>query len=647
MNERGAALIMSLLVMTLIGAVVFSSLSLSSIDRRVSSNDALAVQAYAMAQAGAAFWKSELVDTLVFMHRNPQRYQDLLVSAPEKLVCGNLLGLGLDLNRDYPGSALVQSGAPLTPAYGATMGGMHGVTDATFEVQGSTVLLHVTGYFGDARATITDTFSISTLDLWNHALFAERASIPLQLAGRSDIRGSVHLLGTHLGPSEPAFNLNGDFLLGNAYSGLHTTVQTQLASMRLSVNDPQDLCASLRVRSGYTQLGGGAALGQANAMGRIQGIYTSHGVRGGTEGGNVHSLNGISTPYDLGNTFSFPTLDSLNPQGLSWRDALEQHALVLSGVPYDASVPGDPRNAEADDRSRLPLVSTSNGTVSIVHNPLGVALDRPGLYYLSEECDDALFEVTPSGTIATGAQPATAFRLELDQTESFVCRKYRMTGSRPNPQRDVLLVEVLWSRTAGMRQVGSQTMSSGVTSAVFGANELYVGGTSGVVVFLGKNLVIAGGQAPGAALTYRGGGVLFAERSDRSNYGFGGSMLLEVDVIPAGGQALRARSTGHVDVVTPGITSSYPVTSLLHLVARDTIIMHGAHKRFAVAIYAQETVKVMQQTLIAGGIVTRVLDAAQVPTILQVSNLGQYVSPLMPGAGNAKVVVTRQSSLRR
>jgi hypothetical protein len=647
-RQTGAALIMSLLVMSLIGVLVAASLTLSSLDRRISSNDAVSVQAHAVAQAGAAFWKSDLTDTFMFMHRNAQRYQDLTVAAPEKITCGNLLGLGLDLFRNYPQTSLVPSGSRLTPTFELVVDGVKGHADVAFEVQGSTVILHAVGHFAGARATVVEAFDITTLDLWNHALLVERVHTPTVLHGRSDIRGGVHLLATQLGPNDLALNLAAEVLLGNTYRDLDVALAQALPGLRLSVPDPQDLCASLRVRSGHTQLGGSAALGQTSPAraGHLHGIHTNHGVRGGTEGGNVHSVNGLASPYDLGNTVAFPTLDSLDPHGTTWRDALEQEALVLSGIPFNADLSSDPSNSQADDRTRLPLVSTSGGVATVISNPAGVPLDKPGLYYLGADCDGPLFGVMPDGTAAGGTQPAPAFRLEHDQTESFACRKYRMTGHAPNPQRDEVMVEVIWGRTASVRQISSQVASSGVTSAMFAANDLYLGGTSGVVMLLGKDLIITGGNAPGVAITYRGSGVLFTERSDRSNHGSGGTVYLEVDVLPAESQALRVRPTGHVDA-TAGVANTFPATALLQFVARDSIVMHRAQKRYAAAMYAQESVRVTQQTLLAGGIVTKALHAAQVPSILQVPNLGSHLSPRIPGAGSTRVVVSRASTVRR
>jgi hypothetical protein len=71
--------------------------------------------------------------------------------------------------------------------------------------------------------------------------------------------------GTHsrygLGPSDKALDISGSFGLGNTYRGLNSSLGVDAAEMRLTFPDPEDLCATLRVKSGYVEMGGNSQIG--------------------------------------------------------------------------------------------------------------------------------------------------------------------------------------------------------------------------------------------------------------------------------------------------------------------------------------------------------------------------------------------------
>jgi hypothetical protein len=96
------------------------------------------------------------------------------------------------------------------------------------------------------------------------------------------------------------------------------------------------------------------------------------------------------------------------------------------------------------------------------------------------------------------------------------------------------------------------------------------------------------------------------------------------------------------------INNTFPATATVGLVARNKVITDGAQQRFTVAMYAQESIKVVQQTLVVGGAVTQEFDAgSQVPTILYTPNLSEYLPKFMPGGRGNGVALTDVSWIRR
>ena len=658
-KNNGSALAIALILIAVLAVTVAGSLYMASVNRNISQNDAQSAQALSVAQAGTAFWKSELVSLYMYMMDNFDQYQDdlnnyLANNPATSISCNNYFAMGLDLNRDGnidSTEQLSNGGLPLSSVT-IPVSTITGTANVTFRLRGSAIGLESEGQIGRARATILEEFNISNIDMWNNAVFAADGAANATIRGRAEIRGAVHLLGEGLGPNDLALDISGSFGLGNTYRGISPSLGVNASSMRLTNADPKDLCATLRVRQGYVKMDGSSQIGYDDndptddLMHRMRGIYTNGSIVGGVEGQNVFSENGMHAKYDAGDNFQYPMLNDV-PDGetITRGKQLEEAALTFS----TNKAPG---TSNVDDRNELSLFS----------NPLLTTGD----YYLSAGCATVPFASTNElpelelawlekglGLIAsthplgrnllpmvtsyahhrpghkggdsnTGGAAASGFIIDESSTSSFSCRKFRVVGSIPNPTMDEVVAEILWDDNK---------------------NELTV---NGVIRFVGANLTLTGGNGNGVEIGYKGEGILFAEvdtydpstgRAPDFNSsqdrvpGNGGQINLEVDVLPANGE-------------------SYPLTTIVGLVARDSIVASGAQKRFTVAMYAQERVGITKQTLVAGAIVTRELSGAgganpQVPTVLYVPNLANRIPRLMPGAGGNGFSVSNFSWVRR
>lgn len=649
MSNKGFALVTMLMVVSVVGILTAGSLILSVTNLRLTRNDATASQALAAAQAGSAYWRAELVSLYMYMIENFDDYQDDIDAYNEanpgnQIACGNFMAIGVDTNRD--GSPDVGQQEWL-PAIDIPVGPSMATARVKFYTRGSAIVLDSQATVNGARGRMVDEFRVSALDMWNNAVFAGNSAASAVIQGRAEIRGSVHVLGEGLTSSDKAIDLNGAFALGNTYRNLNSSIDPTGSDnpMRLTTKDPTDLCATLRVKRGYVNMQGSAQIGFAESsnpdpfIDPMRGIFVNDGISGGTLDVNVHSANGMTAAYDAGNTFQFPYLNNINPEtGKSWREGLTAEALYLSKTD----------RLDWDDRNNPAYVGVTASNAS--HDQLyltpecfddGPGNNGDGLFGVDQQGEPTLVirKGNGEGSIAAGFAlkwgDASSTDAAKQPTPSFKCAKKRKNAYGT----DETIVEVIWDATR---------------------NELYMGGTKGVVVFRTDNLLFTGpGQFPaGAHMGYRGEGILFTEDQYGKDGGVGGSVELEFDFLPAEGNAAVSDGFGGAQMDPSGDPyrvashatrkNTYPASSLLALVADKNVMSTGAQQRFTVALFAENYVYVTKQTLVVGSIVARAFHAgSQVPTVLYVPNLAERLSDLLPGTNGTLYAVSNVAFSRR
>lgn len=643
MSNKGFALVTMLMVVSVVGILTAGSLILSVTNLRLTRNDATATQALAAAQAGSAYWRAELVSLFMHMIENFDDYQDDIdaynqANPGNQIACGNFMAVGVDTDRD--GTPDVGQNAWL-PEIEIPVGGSVAKAKVKFYTRGSAIVLDSQATVNGARGRMVDEFRVSALDMWNNAVFAGNSAANATVQGRAEIRGSVHILGEGLSSSDQALDMSGDFALGNTYRGLTNSIDPTGTSnpMRLTNNDPTDLCATLRIKHGYVGMGGSAQIAfpeSANGepyIDPLHGIFVNDGIKGGTLNKNVFSLNGMTAAYDAGNTFQFPYLDNTNPEtGRTWREGMAEHALILHRDPNTTAT--NPIYSHLDDRNKYAGVTEASATDGQIYltphcfdshpdnNSNGIfGVDQAGLHTFTVKKGNGQSVVTADGFVLKWGSSTTSA-----PTPSFSCAKKRKDDFGP----DETLVEVKWDAER---------------------NELYVGGTHGVVL-MKNNLLLTGPSASGREIGYRGEGVLFSETLNS----YGGFIEMEFDLVPADNGTAVVNADGSVATVTgnafrveqSSTPNSYPATSVLALVADRQIASQGAQQRFTVALYAEEYVYVTKQTLVVGSIVTNRFHAgSQVPTVLYVPNLAERLSDLLPGKSSVNYAVSNVAFSRR
>ena len=198
------------------------------------------------------------------------------------------------------------------------------------------------GTIGSISQAIQIYVTVVNLSPWDNAIFGGSGSAGNMVSGNVKVAGSVHILGGEdlngndildsgedknnngildgLSVGENAIDLGGTAeLVKNNYGGLEAALEAKvpaLPTVVLGADTVETLGAELRVRKGLVGLSGSSAVGEVDDPGdtdnekeTVDGAYVTDGYNGNSGAGNVHSDNGTSEAYDLGDAVSFPTLN--------------------------------------------------------------------------------------------------------------------------------------------------------------------------------------------------------------------------------------------------------------------------------------------------------------------------------------------------
>jgi len=176
------------------------------------------------------------------------------------------------------------------------------------------VWVRSTGTSGSHSKRVVAYMVVKNLNTWNNVIFGGTGQGGNAIGGNVDIRGSVHILGTSLGPSDFAMDLSGGANIGNNYTGMPVEISSRIPAIptvNFGGEVVQSLSAEVRFKNGKLGLSGTALAGSPNVTGNavketMDGMFITHGY-GGTAGtDNVNSDNGTGNSYDAGNALRFP-----------------------------------------------------------------------------------------------------------------------------------------------------------------------------------------------------------------------------------------------------------------------------------------------------------------------------------------------------
>ena len=312
-NERGTLLILAYLVIVIL---LFAGAALVVVgfnDNFVAERQKRALQAFFIAQAGMNRALNDLYNDYV----SSTSWSD-----------GTIGGLSVGPNTasfySYPcASTTVDNGS-----YVITLKNVTGASDQAWVKSVGTV--------GDVSQTIQVYAKITSVSPWNNAIFAGSGASGQAINGNVDVHGPVHILGNGLQSTDVAMAMSGSAKISNNYSGLSATLSAKvpaIATTTFGGETVSSLNAVVRIKKGLASLGGSATMGQTNVTGNalketIDAVYSTNGFSSGTS--SIHSDNGYSNAYDMGNSVTFPSLSSPYNGYASYSAYLKANALVIS-----------------------------------------------------------------------------------------------------------------------------------------------------------------------------------------------------------------------------------------------------------------------------------------------------------------------------
>lgn len=317
-NERGSMLIISYFVIVVLIGLGAALSTLAVNEGKISERQRLRTVAFNIAEAGLERALYDLRQDFVTATGTPS-WAD-----------GDINGMTI---------------GPDTANYYAIPYGSTSVNDGSYTVS----LMNVTGQddvwvrsvgtIDDLSHTIEVYVRMVDISPWGNAIFAGRGASGTMINGNVDIRGSVHILGDALNPGDLAVDLGGTAeLVGNNYSTMPAVLQNlvpALPTVNYNGEMVESLGAELRVKSGIVGLSGSSTVGEADIAGNayketVDAVYVTDGWGGNQGAASVHSDNGTTSAYDLGDAIEFPSLSDPYLGYATYQDYLKANALVLT-----------------------------------------------------------------------------------------------------------------------------------------------------------------------------------------------------------------------------------------------------------------------------------------------------------------------------
>ncbi len=304
-------------------------------------------------------------------------------------------------------------------SYSVKLKNVTGLTDALW--------VQSTGVVGDTSQTIQIYAKITNLSPWGNSIFAGAGASGAMIKGNVDINGSVHILGTGLTSSDYAVDLGGTAeLIGNNYNGIPATISAKIPALPTTDFNSETvttLNAVLRVKHGKVGLSGSASVGEANISGNgiketIDSVYSNDGFGGNQGTNNIHSDNGWSNGYDLGDSVTFPSLNDPYSGYSSYKAYLKAKALVISDAASLSTLANITPNSNFNftDASKGSIKMDGNGNLTVSGI---VYIDGGGSLNLNKAGSNKTINYTGTGSIYVDGSTQVNVNLLTSGNNSF------------------------------------------------------------------------------------------------------------------------------------------------------------------------------------------------------------------------------------
>ena len=185
------------------------------------------------------------------------------------------------------------------------------------------------------------------LSIWDNIVFAGEGQNGKLINGNVNMHGSIHILGDSLASTDTAMEISGNAHQFNNYEGMNAALSSRVPPLDTTTFNGEvveTLDAELRVKHGRVNISGSATTGFPDVAGgspqikeTLDGCYVPDGFGGDKAESGVHSDNGTTEDYDLGDDLNLPDLNDsyTDPNsGITYptyMNYLQNNALVISG----------------------------------------------------------------------------------------------------------------------------------------------------------------------------------------------------------------------------------------------------------------------------------------------------------------------------
>ncbi len=310
-NQRGAVLVIALLVLVVLSILGLAFLTISKTESDISYNDRDSGKALYIADAGLERFKRDLRYQVTYPGTNTT-WRYLASPAPAADGTSGPDATGIYVKSTAPVKRYYDLGAPLSTTFAnlspylqKTLNGGSYALKIKKELDDS-IIVQSTGSFGSRVArTLEAKYEPKSLSVWDNAIFGGIGAIGAVINGNVTIAGSVHVLGTGLASSDTAIVMGGGATILNQYTGISGTLNGKLVQNAAAIAAlPGKLRAEFRVKRGKTEISSGSS-GVGESTSNLKGVYTNDGFTG-SNARNVYSDNGRNQKYDLPSDINIP-----------------------------------------------------------------------------------------------------------------------------------------------------------------------------------------------------------------------------------------------------------------------------------------------------------------------------------------------------
>ncbi|HET9027722.1 MAG TPA: hypothetical protein VFN07_09385 [Trueperaceae bacterium] len=263
-SQAGIALITSLAILTIVGALILGAILTTGIELNVTRNDMTAAQAQYAAQAGLQKYKAALFQAFRWEESG---------GGSSVAACENSLSSGINLTRvtggtiAWSGNRIVLPRETVTDTDGNAIGS-YVVTFLQDPTNDSRISIQSIGTTVDgsavrrATARATATFIVRDSSAIEQAVFAGTGHGMKFFNGNTIVYGGIHVVGDETSPDSVVIDAKGDAAVRNNYTIDETSGTSGFLAAGAQASD--NLCASVRVQYGRVNVGGSASFGSAS-----------------------------------------------------------------------------------------------------------------------------------------------------------------------------------------------------------------------------------------------------------------------------------------------------------------------------------------------------------------------------------------------